>query len=728
MSTAVSPSSLPRQSAWADAQELLASMRFAIALLTIICVASAIGTVLKQGEPLVNYVDAFGPFWAEVFSALGLFRVYSSGWFLLILAFLVVSTSLCIARNVPKILADLRTFKENIREQALGAFHHKAQGRVDAPLAVARDQVLGTLGQQGWQLKTQERTGESGAQPGVMIAARRGTANKLGYIAAHSAIVLVCLGGLFDGDMIAKAQAWWFHLEPYKSGEVLDKHKLSLSNPAYRAQLMVAEGQRSSSAVLSLDQGMLLQPLPFEVELKKFIVDYYATGMPKRFASEIVVHDPRDQSSHAATVEVNKPFIYDGITIFQSSFEDGGSLVRLKPVSLGARAAQSTAVLSGVVGGEGQMLPRELTGGEALSLELTSLRVINVEDLAAADKQRQDGQGTTDVRGVNLQDLTRHLGSGARAPGGDKRLTNIGPSVTYKLRDAAGQAREFQNYMVPVMLDGQAVFLLGVRNTLAESFRFLRVPADENMQITGWWRLRQALSDPALRQEAARRFAVRGASADRPELIGQLQVSSQRVLDLFSGAQAVPGVAAGAPPMAGFEALSEFINRVVPPAEQEHTSATLIRILNGSLFELLNLARERAGLPALSADEEATRSFMTQSVMSLSDAQHYPAPLILMPESFEQRQASVFQVTRTPGRNVVYLGCALLIIGVFAMLYVRERRVWVWLQTDASGGTAVKMALSSTRQTLDTDHEFDRLRQAIVPAAAAPAVTDRTPT
>ncbi|HET6787780.1 MAG TPA: cytochrome c biogenesis protein ResB, partial [Aquabacterium sp.] len=371
--------------------------------------------------------------------------------------------------------------------------------------------------------------------------------------------------------MIAKAQAWWFHLEPYKSGEVLDKHKLSLSNPAYRAQLMVAEGQRSSSAVLSLDQGMLLQPLPFEVELKKFIVDYYATGMPKRFASEIVVHDPRDQSSHAATVEVNKPFIYDGITIFQSSFEDGGSLVRLKPVSLGARAAQSTAVLSGVVGGEGQMLPRELTGGEALSLELTSLRVINVEDLAAADKQRQDGQGTTDVRGVNLQDLTRHLGSGARAPGGDKRLTNIGPSVTYKLRDAAGQAREFQNYMVPVMLDGQAVFLLGVRNTLAESFRFLRVPADENMQITGWWRLRQALSDPALRQEAARRFAVRGASADRPELIGQLQVSSQRVLDLFSGAQAVPGVAAGAPPMAGFEALSEFINRVVPPAEQEHT-------------------------------------------------------------------------------------------------------------------------------------------------------------
>ena len=62
--------------------DVLASMRFAIALLTVICIASAIGTVVKQGEPLVNYVDQFGPFWAEVFGALGLYRIYSSGWFL----------------------------------------------------------------------------------------------------------------------------------------------------------------------------------------------------------------------------------------------------------------------------------------------------------------------------------------------------------------------------------------------------------------------------------------------------------------------------------------------------------------------------------------------------------------------------------------------------------------------------------------------------------------------
>jgi len=73
----------------------------------------------------------------------------------------------------------------------------------------------------------------------------------------------------------------------------------------------------------------------------------------------------------------------------------------------------------------------------------------------------------------------------------------------------------------------------------------------------------------------------------------------------------------------------------------------------------------------------------------------YPVPVVLALDSFDQKQASVFQVTRTPGRNVVYLGCILLIIGVFAMLYIRERRLWSWLQDDGQGGTRVRMALSA---------------------------------
>ena len=133
--------------------ELLSSMRFSISLLTVICIASVIGTVLKQHEPLNNYVNQFGPFWAEVFSLASLNTVYSAWWFLLILAFLVVSTSLCIARNTPKILVDFSQLKENIREQSLKAFGHRAQAALaEAPEAAAR-RIGQTLVQGGWKVK-----------------------------------------------------------------------------------------------------------------------------------------------------------------------------------------------------------------------------------------------------------------------------------------------------------------------------------------------------------------------------------------------------------------------------------------------------------------------------------------------------------------------------------------------------------------------------------------------
>lgn len=702
---------------WAGAHELLSSMRFAIALLTVICIVSAIGTVIKQGEPLVNYVDQFGPFWADVFGAIGLYRIYSTPWFLVILAFLVVSTSLCIARNTPKILADWRTHKEHIREQALNAFHHKASGALSLPLDQAADQVAATLKGGNWTMKSQRRA-EAAGGAGIMIGARHGAANKLGYIAAHGAIVLICLGGLFDGDLIVKVQAWAQSLQPFRGGEATERSRLSEGNPAYRAQLFVPEGQRTNAAVISLDKGMLLQPLPFDIELKKFTVDYYATGMPKRFASDIIIHDPKQTKPKTFTVEVNHPVVYNGITIFQSSFEDGGSAVHLKPMFLTSAGFKQAALLDAEVGGAAVDLPKTWLPDEGpLSLEVTGLRVINVEDLAQAQSGNpavNAAKAAADVRGVNLEELSKHLGSGAKTPG-DKKLSNIGPSVTYKLRDAAGQAREYQNYMVPVNLDGQSVFLLGVRDTPAEGFRYLRVPADDQLQMHGWLRLKRALGDDEARQEAAKRFAASVTSADRAQLRDQLTVSAKRALDLFSGALRPSSNAPANMPSGGLMAISNFIEAVVPAAEREHTSATLIRILNGSLFELLNISREREGLARLSSDDESVRAFMTQSVLSLSDAVFYPVPVILGLDSFEQKQASVFQVTRTPGRNVVYLGCLLLVIGVFAMLYIRERRLWVWLQDDGQGGTKVKMALSSTRQTMDMDREFDQIRAAVLP-------------
>ena len=680
-----------------EAVELLSSMRFAIALLTIICIASVIGTVVQQHQPPVNYVNQFGPFWSEVFGRLGLYAVYSAGWFLLILAFLVTSTSLCIARHTPKILADLRNYKENIRESALLAFHLKAKGALPLSREQALARVSEVLANDGWKGKAQVRDG------GVMIAARQGAANKLGYIAAHSAIVLICIGGLLDGDLIVSAQMALLGKSAYAGGglikDVAPEHRLSPANPTFRGNLYVPEGSAAGTAVINLTKGIVLQDLPFQVELKKFVVEYYDTGMPKLFASDIIVHDA-DGTKTAAKVKVNEPFIHNGIAIYQSSFEDGGSKLTLMARPMGRPGAPFE--VKGEVGGV-TTLTNAASQSDKLQLEFTGLRTINVENLAAENAGSASG---ADVRKVDLvSSVSEHLGSGARVKA-DKKLHNVGPSVTYKLRDASGQAREYSNYMLPVDLDGQKVFLAGVRDTPDQAFRYLRIPADERSTLDDWMQMKAALADPASRLDAARRYVRKSAPADKPELAQQLEASVLRALTLFAGAEVVRKDA----PSAGLQALQDFIEANVPEADRGRTSEVLIRILNGGLFELLNLVRERAGLAALQPSEEVQR-FMGQAVLSLSDSFAYPAPLLLSLTGFDQVQASVFQVTRAPGQKLVYLGCGFLILGVFAMLYIRERRLWIWIEGPADApSTTVTLALSATRQTMDTDKDFDALK------------------
>ena len=461
-------------------------MRFAIALLTVICIASIIGTVLKQQEPINNYINQFGPFWAEVFGALGLFAVYSAWWFLLILLFLVISTSLCVARNTPQILRDFKNFKEHLRESSFKAFGHNTAWNASSTVERSVARIQSAFSSIGWKTKTQQRP------DGTLIAAKAGAGHKIGYIAAHSAIVLVCVGGLLDGDLIVRAQMWFNGKSAYTGGglisDVKPEHRLGEFNPTFRANLLVAEGTRSSTAVIGQPSGVLIQDLPFAVELKKFIVEYYSTGMPKLFASDIVIHDIHTGEQVPARVEVNHPARYKGVEIYQSSFDDGGSTVKLKAYPV--KAAVKPFEVQGVIGGKSELLRGQGLDAEKLTLEYTALRVINVENLGG----NTGANGGVDVRKVDLKDaIDARLGAANK---GDvkKNMRNVGPSITYKLRDASGQAREFHNYMLPVDTgDGVPVFLLGARDSPSEGFRYMRIPADDAGGLEGFARLRDAL-------------------------------------------------------------------------------------------------------------------------------------------------------------------------------------------------------------------------------------------
>jgi cytochrome c biogenesis protein len=687
--------------------EVLASMRFAISLLVILAVASVIGTLLTQGDTYPNYVNQFGPFWADIFRGLGLYNLYGAWWFMLILVFLVISVSLCVTRNFSKTITDVRSWKDRVREGSLRAFRHKCE--FDMPSTSCSDAaalLLRHTRKMGYRLVTREA--EGGA---ILIAGKRGALTKLGYLSTHLAIVVICVGGLLDSDLPIKLQTWIFAKTATEIetsiNAVAPEHRLPSFNPTFRGFALVSEGQRVSSAILSEPDGSLVQDLPFSIELTKFVVDYYSTGMPKLFASDIVVIDRKTGKRVPARVAVNHPFTYCGVSIFQSSFQDGGSRLTLTAWPM-TGSNSVTEPFEGAVGGAMTMSP-QIAGGEGETVELTDFRAVNVKDV-------NDGYGTTDTRQVRMpltleQKLDARLGSATKSTKSGA-LRNLGPSVQYKVRNADGQAREYRNYMLPIDISGQQVFLAGVRFGPDDPFRFLRIPADENRSLKEWMNLRAALEVPAMRAQAVRRFVRRSWPNAEDATRKRLEEYTLHVLSLFAGADQDGTALASAPLSGGFQRISDLIDRSRPKGEQEKEARAILHTIEGVTWDLWELSRTQNGEPEVKPDQRSTL-FVRASINALSDNFLYGAPMFLQLNSFKQVQASAFQLTRAPGKSVVYLGSILLVLGIFSMFYVRERRIWFLVKKTEKGTANILMAMSTARRTLDFEKEFARTCESI---------------
>ncbi|MHB1052137.1 MAG: cytochrome c biogenesis protein ResB [Thiobacillus sp.] len=652
--------------------ELMSSMRFAISLLSILAVASIIGTVLKQAEPYNNYLIQLGPFWFEVYEKLGLYDVYQASWFLLILAFLIVSVSVCITRNAPNFAREMKSFREHVTEQSLNAFKHKHEAATAHPPEALAASAQRYLEGQGYKVKNLPREG------GVLLAAKAGSWNRLGYFLAHSSIVMILVGGLMDGNLIFKVQ----QVLGYKKIETRDIpqsqvpaiSRLTPSNPSFRGSVQIPEGSSADVAFLNVADGYLVQELPFTVGLKQFRIEHYTTGQPKSFESDLELFDHAGKKIREATIAVNHPLIHDGIAIYQASFADGGTRLTLR----GWNLFSPTAEYFDVSGTVHQNTALASAAGD-YTVEFNDFRPFNIENMGGEIQAAGD---TMSVLGGSPVSDNRHL-------------RNVGPSFQYKLRDARGQALEFSNYMLPLELDGRWYLMSGVRESPNDAFRYMRMPLDAGGDIDSFMRLRGALLNPELRPEIAARFARQALpqNAWNTEIEDKLKFSATQVLALFAEG--------------GFQSLGKFIEEKVPKAEGEKAAGTYLRILELAAFEALQIANRQNGLPPPKTDD-VTGWLVRDTLNSVSDMFVYGAPIYLQLAQYDEVKASGLQLTRSPGKNVVYFGSLLLTLGVFFMLYVRERRVWLRIKP----GHAL-LAMSSAKHTIDFEKEFTQHAQAL---------------
>lgn len=648
----------------------LGSMNLAISLLVVVAIASVIGTILRQNQPYTDYQIKFGSFWFDLFKALDLYDVYSAVWFLSILAFLVISIATCVGRNTPGILRELRHYRENVQEKSLRAMKHQTVIPTAQNAAQAQALAIRILHNQGF--KTRQKASDDHA----VVAGMKGRANHWGYWLTHVGMIVIFIGGLLDSRLPLMVAEWQGTLKPetrnIPAGEVPAISQLSTSNFSYRGSVDIPEGSRANILFQPMREGYFVQHLPFEVEVKEFRVEHYSTGMPKSFESDLVIHDKDLAKPLETTISVNHPLFYKGVAIYQANFGDGGSEVKLRLHPFSSRYAAQD--LDGKIFGDYNLTSSD----QQYKLELKDFRLFNIND---------------------MEDET-----------GKVKKKNIGPSITFKLRDATGQAMEYQNYMNPVSIKGQIYYLSGVRASPAEPFRYLHIPVDPKGGMERFMRFLSNMQNTELVKKSAietTRSSMQQTNVQNTEVENQVIESMVRLTEQFASK--------------GSEGIMQEIAGRFPEDKRASASEAFMKVLNASLRSVYAETLKQEGISG--ELKEADWLFFDDSILAIDKIAAYGSPWFVQLSTFKQIEASGLQITRSPGKDVVYFGSAMLVIGVFLLFYVAHRRIWVWIKPLGENQSEIVVAGSSNRNQPEFERYFNRL-QGIFQQAMAYEVKD----
>ena len=634
----------------------LGSMNLAITLLVAIAIAAVIGTVVQQNQPYPDYVFKFGPFWFEVFKQLDLFNVYSSAWFLTILGFLVLSTSVCVYRNLPAIVKDINDYRENSQRSVLLKQPYQQAFDQSATVADSLALISAVLKQHHYRFRLKQE-GNS-----YLVAAKKGAASRLGYIFSHVAIIVICIGGLLDGNLPLKIAEWRGKIavetRRIPASEIPAISTLGNDNLSFRANVDIAERGQADLAFIDYKDGYLLQKLPFTIQVDDFRIEHYPSGQPKSFESDLTILDPAAAQPFKQTISVNHPLNYKGYSIYQNSFGDGGSKLSLKAWPLtNAQAAKSL-----------QASVKAHTPIETQTLEISDFRPFNVNP---------------DPRGV-------------------KKFINIGPTFQYKLRDATGIANEYITSMQPTQQDGRWFYSSGMRSKVSEAFKYWMIPADANQRLDRFMAFYQGLHNPQKLQQLATQAANASKAAQKSDL-KQRQAVAAFMVQL--GQQFASG---------GYEQIATTIEKTVDePRRQEVTelyAAALQQLLKNLYLDVL----QQEGIKTDAELSAFDSQFYTDAVEAANLGYLYGSPWFFELERFQHIEATGLQITRSPGQWLVFPGCLLLVLGVFCMFYLPQRRLWLLVETKDQG-VSILLAGNAVRNRYDFDREFAGIAQQLNP-------------
>ncbi|MCP9797095.1 cytochrome c biogenesis protein ResB [Cyanobium sp. Lug-B] len=355
--TAASPwRPLQRLAAW------ISDLRLAIGLLLVIAIASGIGTAVPQKEEAGFYHQLYDPTpWLGVLDGDGVLRlqldhVYSSGWFLALLAWLGLSLILCSwRRQWPALQASLRWIDYRSPRQ-LSKLSVAETLVTDHPVA-GLERLEADLRGAGWQIHRQDDR----------LAARRGVLGRVGPLLVHAGMVVLMVGaawGALGGQRLER------FLAPGRELELLDS-------------------RGSTQVTLALDD---------------FRIQRDPAGRPEQFSSSLRLITPGDAATTTeAAISVNHPLRYRGMTLYQADWSLATISLQLGRSPVLELPLQTFPQLGDQLWG--LVLPTRPDGTEPVLLSLTSeqgpVQVFGPDGVALA--QLVPGGEAQEVKGLPIR-------------------------------------------------------------------------------------------------------------------------------------------------------------------------------------------------------------------------------------------------------------------------------------------------------------------------------------
>ena len=256
----------------------LSSLKVAIILLLLIAIASAIGTSLPQGELPETYITNYqikkflGLLDGNMIIRMQLDRVYSSIWFLSLLAWLSISLIVCSWRrqwpNLKKAM-DWIDYKDPRQIQKLAI---SQTFKIEKPLN-SIEKLEHYLVNSGWKVKRNS----------FRISARQGLIGRVGPPLVHFGLIILIFGASFGVLQGARVERF---LAPERS--------LSLFSPNRSNQI--------------------------NLKLTDFQIDRGPNGQPEQFRSSLELNDKNLNQIITKQISVNHPLRFKGMTIYQADW------------------------------------------------------------------------------------------------------------------------------------------------------------------------------------------------------------------------------------------------------------------------------------------------------------------------------------------------------------------------------------------------------------------------